>query len=93
MKMKNLDKEEREIMESVERGEWIATKDQDKDAEKLVSAAKTTLVKDMRMNIRISRRDLNALKIRAMQEGIPYQTLVSSIIHKYLSGRLVERDS
>ena len=91
--MKNLDKEEREIMESVERGEWIATKDQGKEAEKLVSAAKTTLVKDMRMNIRISRRDLNALKIRAMQEGIPYQTLVSSIIHKYLSGRLVERDS
>jgi predicted DNA binding CopG/RHH family protein len=42
------------------------------------------------MNIRISQKDLNRLKVRAMEEGIPYQTLVSSIIHKYLSGRLLE---
>ena len=43
------------------------------------------------MNIRISQKDLNALKIRAAEEGLPYQTLVSSIVHKYLSSNLVER--
>jgi len=42
------------------------------------------------MNIRIAKKDLAALKVRALEEGIPYQTLVSSILHKYLSGRLVE---
>ena len=43
------------------------------------------------MNIRIAQKDLNALKIKALEEGVPYQTLVSSIIHKYLSGKLIEK--
>jgi len=91
--MKALDKEEQSLMESVERGEWIPVKDQEREAKKLESAAKATFVKDSRMNIRIAKRDLDALKIKAMEEGIPYQTLVSSIIHKYLSGKLVERET
>ncbi|MBW1931253.1 MAG: antitoxin [Deltaproteobacteria bacterium] len=91
--MKPLDKEEQGLMESVERGEWIPVKDQEREAKKLESAAKATFVKDSRMNIRIAKRDLDALKIKAMEEGIPYQTLVSSIIHKYLSGKLVERET
>ena len=91
--MKPLDKEEQGLMESVERGEWVPVKDQELEAKKLESAAKATFVKDSRMNIRIAKRDLNALKIKAMEEGIPYQTLVSSIIHKYLSGKLVERET
>jgi len=91
--MKHLDKEEQGLMESVERGEWVPVKDQELEAKKLESAAKATFVKDSRMNIRIAKRDLNALKIKAMEEGIPYQTLVSSIIHKYLSGKLVERET
>ena len=49
------------------------------------------MIKSERMNIRISPRDLNGLKIKAMEEGVPYQTLVSSIIHKYLSGRLISQ--
>jgi len=91
--MKPLDKEEQGLMESIERGEWVPVKDQELEAKKLESAAKATFVKDSRMNIRIAKRDLNALKIKAMEEGIPYQTLVSSIIHKYLSGKLVERET
>ena len=91
--MKPLDKEEQDLMESVERGEWVPVEDQRQEAEKLKSAARATFVKDSRMNIRIAKRDLNALKIKAMEEGIPYQTLVSSIIHKYLSGKLVDRET
>ena len=54
-------------------------------------AAEATYGKDQRMNIRISSRDMSSLKVRAREEGIPYQTLVSSIIHRYLSGRLKEK--
>jgi predicted DNA binding CopG/RHH family protein len=55
--------------------------------------AESTMRKDKRMNIRISERDLKNLKIKAMEEGIPYQTLVSMIIHKYLAGKLEEKAS
>ncbi len=53
--------------------------------------AKATFRKDRRINIRISTKDLEALQKRALEEGIPYQTLVSSVLHKYVSGRLGER--
>jgi predicted DNA binding CopG/RHH family protein len=53
-----------------------------------VLIAKNTLRKDQRMNIRISKADLNRIKAKAAEEGIPYQTLVASIIHKYVSGKL-----
>jgi len=89
--MEIMDSEEKDLMESVEKGEWIPLKDQKKEIKRLKEAAKATFTKNRRMNIRISERDLRYLKIRAMQEGIPYQTLVSNIIHKYLSGRLVEK--
>ena len=58
---------------------------------KAKKAAEATLTKSERMNIRISPNDLRRLNIRAMEEGMPYQTLVSSIIHKYLIGRLQEQ--
>ncbi|APD49172.1 hypothetical protein KQ302_11045 [Synechococcus sp. CS-602] len=57
----------------------------------LQEAAKTTGQKDQRINIRLSSGDLQALRTRAMQEGIPYQTLISSVLHKYVSGTLQER--
>ncbi len=47
----------------------------------------------MRVNIRISRKDLEALQKRALAEGIPYQTLMASVLHKYVSGRLVEKQA
>ncbi len=53
--------------------------------------ARNTLKKDRRVNIRISSRDLDDLQARAVEEGIPCQTLMASVLHKYVSGRLMER--
>ena len=90
---KPLDEEERDLMESIEKDEWIPLEgpEKEREIEKLRRAARNTFTKSERMNIRISPKDLQDLKIRALQEGIPYQTLVSSIIHKYLHDRLVEK--
>jgi predicted DNA binding CopG/RHH family protein len=57
----------------------------------LRESAKATGLKDQRINIRLSSADLQAIRTRAMQEGIPYQTLISSVLHKYVSGTLSER--
>ena len=54
--------------------------------------ARATTAKNERMNIRMNERDLKALKARAVEQGLPYQTLVSSVLHKYVTGRLVERE-
>ena len=87
----NLDKEEKELLESIERDEWKSISKLQEEIERSKKIARATIVKDQRMNIRISKKDLDALKIRAIEEGMPYQTLVSSILHKYLSGKLVEK--
>lgn len=88
-----MDREEQAFIDSVESGEWTRAD----DAEQLIREAKDyangTLLKNKRMNIRISERDLRNLKIRALEEGLPYQTLVSTIIHKYLAGRFHEKPS
>jgi len=81
---------EKELMASVENEEWISVDNLEEEIEQARAAARETFKKSERMNIRISQRDLNGLKVRAMEEGVPYQTLVSSIIHKYLTGRLLE---
>ena len=87
----DLDKEERELLKSIERDEWKSISNLQEEIERSKKIARATIVKDQRMNIRISTKDLEALKIRAIEEGMPYQTLVSSILHKYLSGKLVEK--
>ncbi|MBD2858330.1 hypothetical protein IB286_04850 [Spongiibacter sp. KMU-158] len=85
-----LDKEEQEILDAFEAGEFksVMTPTRKKA---LQAAAEETLKKDKRINIRISGRDLVALQRRAVKEGIPYQTLVSSILHKYVSGSLQDK--
>ena len=88
-----LDPEEKILLESIERDEWKRVDDVEKFKSQAVEFADATMRKDKRMNIRISDRDLRNLKIRAMEEGLPYQTLVSMIIHKYLSGKLGEKAS
>jgi predicted DNA binding CopG/RHH family protein len=85
------DAEERELAESFERGEWRPVKNVKREIQKLRDAAKNTLKKDARINIRLSSKDLGDVQVMAAGEGIPYQTLVSSIIHKYVSGSLMER--
>jgi predicted DNA binding CopG/RHH family protein len=89
--MKFHDKEEQELMKSIETEAWVSVNNLEEEIKKAKKAAEATLKKSERMNIRISPNDLRRLKIKAMEEGMPYQTLVSSIIHKYLIGRLQEQ--
>jgi len=83
-------KEDKEIIESLENGEWKSIENLEEMKKKLIVAASETAIKDYRINVRISKRDVEALKTRALEEGIPYQTLVTSILHKYVTGKLEE---
>ncbi len=85
-----LTREEKEILDSFEKGEWVPAKNLSKRKAELMKYARNTLKKDKRLNIRISERDLNELQRKALIEGLPYQTYISSIIHKFLSGKLIE---
>lgn len=85
-----LTKEEKEIVKSFEKGEWVPVPDLSKRRKELMRYARNTLKKDKRLNIRISERDLIELQRKAIREGLPYQTFVSSIIHKFINGTLVE---
>jgi predicted DNA binding CopG/RHH family protein len=86
-----LTKEEKDILESVERGEWKRVPNFKKEAARYRDAARATLRKDKRVNIRMTERDLVHFQKTAIQEGLPYQTLISSVLHKYINGRLVEK--
>ena len=81
---------EEEILASFERGEWKPVRDQKGEIARFQAAAEATLLKDKRVNIRISSRDLEGLQAKAAEEGVPYQTLMASVLHKFVSGRLVE---
>jgi predicted DNA binding CopG/RHH family protein len=87
----NLDKEEKELLNSFVTGEWDRIPNHDEELTKFKEIATEILKKDQRINIRISGMDLREIKRKAVEEGIPYQTLVSSILHKYVSGRLVDK--
>ncbi len=82
-----LDKYEEEILASYEADEFVSVMTPGRK-EEIKQIAKNTFKKDKRINIRISNRDLVAIQKRALEEGMPYQTLVSSILHKYISGSL-----
>lgn len=84
------DNTDNEIMESVENGEWKSIPNYNEMKRNLMKAASETALKDYRINVRISKRDVEALKTKALEEGIPYQTLVTSILHKYVTGNLSE---
>ena len=87
----HLDAEEREILERFERGELRRAANATDEIEAARRAARKTFNKTRRVNLRVTERDFNLAHSRAREEGIPYQTLLSSVIHKYLSGRLVEK--
>ena len=86
--MPTLDDYEKDILASVDAGEWKSVRDF--DLQKHQKIAKATFRKDSRVNIRLPKRDVVGIKVRAMEEGIPYQTLMASVLHKYVTGRLVE---
>ena len=85
-----LSPEEQEILDSYERGEWETVPNLKNEIKRHQDYASNTLRKNQRINIRISSKDLNEIKAIAIEEGIPYQTLISSILHKYASGRIKE---
>lgn len=87
-KKRFLDDEEREFIEAYERGEYIETSASKDLKKKVKAAAKNYMQKNARINIRISEADLHGLKVRAVEEGMPYQTLIASVLHKFVSGRL-----
>ena len=82
-----LDSEEQEILDTFNRGEWVS---KGENLDKYKNIAKQTFAKSHRINFRVSEKDFRSIQVKARKEGIPYQTLVSSIVHKYLSGQLKE---
>ena len=88
-----LSKQEKEIVESVERGDWRSVRGVKKQIKRYQDYARATVRKDKRVNIRMSEKDLIGLQKKAMEEGLPYQTLISSILHRYVNGRLVDKAS
>jgi predicted DNA binding CopG/RHH family protein len=85
MKNKKLNPDDQEILEAFEAGEFESDFNEERRTQ-LAKLAEETIRKDKRINIRISSRDLEALQRRAIEEGLPYQSLVSSVLHKYVSG-------
>jgi predicted DNA binding CopG/RHH family protein len=82
-----LDKEEKELLKSYEKDEWKSIKNFKKKKLEYQSYARNTSLKNKRINIRLTEKDLANLKAKSLEEGMPYQTLVASIIHKYISGK------
>ena len=87
-----LDAEEKELLDSYEADEWHPVDDLAAETQTYSDYARATFKKDRRVNIRISTKDLEMLQKRAMEEGLPYQTLMASILHKFVTGRLVEHN-
>jgi len=91
--MKELDAFEKDILADYEKGEFKSTTPSKADLAKFKAAATATFIKDKRINIRLSSPDLMDIQARALEEGIPYQTFIASVLHKYVTGRLVEKPS
>ena len=91
--MKKFDTSEEDILTAYEKGEFKSTSPSKADLAKFKAAATATFIKDKRINIRLSSPDLMDIQARALEEGIPYQTFIASVLHKYASGRLVEKPS
>ena len=86
--MSKLDSEEKRILEAFDSGKLKPVKNRARELARHRKVAEATFIKDSRINIRISSKDLRALQKRALAEGMPYQTLVSSVLHKFVEGQL-----
>ena len=88
--MSKIDAYELEVLEAYEKGKLksVATK---AELARFKAAARATAIKDRRVNIRLSSIDLNDIQVKALEEGMPYQTLIASVLHKYVTGRLAEK--
>ena len=90
--MATIDDSELDILDAFEKGQLksVATKS---ELAKFKAAARATAIKDRRVNIRLSSGDLSDIQVKALEEGIPYQTFIASVLHKFASGRLLETPS
>jgi predicted DNA binding CopG/RHH family protein len=88
--MSKVDSYEMDVLQAFEKGRLksVATKS---ELVRLKAAARATAIKDRRVNIRLSSIDLKDIQAKALEEGIPYQTLIASVLHKYVSGRLADK--
>lgn len=88
--MPKIDAYEQEVLSAFEKGKLksVATR---AELAKFKAAARATAIKDRRVNIRLSSGDLSDIQVKALEEGVPYQTLIASVLHKYVTGRLAER--
>ena len=87
----HFDEEELQILRDFENGEFQSIRNLEKEKKELEASARNTLKKDKRINIRISSRDLERIQMRAAREGVPYQTFISSSLHKLVAGRLADK--
>ena len=87
--MPKVDSYELEVLTAFDKGQLksVATK---AELAKFKAAARATAIKDRRVNIRLSSGDLSDIQVKALEEGVPYQTLIASVLHKYVTGRLAE---
>lgn len=86
-----LDKEEQDILDSFEKGEWVRVENPEEEIRRHQQYARNTMKKDKRVNIRISSKVLEGLQVAAVEQGLPYQTLIASILHRYVCGSLVDK--
>ena len=86
------DKEEKNILDAYNKGEFKSVPNLKEEKKKLVAAAKATIAmrKNKNINIRISEQDLHKIKAKASDRGLPYQTLVSSVLHQFSNGKVKE---
>jgi predicted DNA binding CopG/RHH family protein len=92
MSKTKLDPEEQGLLDSFERGEWKPVADGKAEKTRHQNYARNTLRKDRRVNIRITSKDLDELQALTVEYGMPYQTLMSSVLHRYVTGRLVDKE-
>jgi predicted DNA binding CopG/RHH family protein len=88
-----LSKEEKDILDAFERGELKPVPHAKREMARLREYAKSTLLKNKRVNIRVSERDLLQIQRKAVEEGLPYQTLMSSVLHQFITGRLTKKSA
>ena len=91
MRKIRLTPEEQAIEDSIGDGQWKSVPNWSKRKKELEAAARAQLAKSARVNIRLAPMDLHGLKDKAVQEGMPYQTLIASVLHKYVTGQFVAR--
>lgn len=87
-----IDDEEKALMAALEGDEWQPAENSEQETEKAMEAARATLKKDRRINLRLTEKDYYQIQIKAIEEGVPYQTLIASLVHKYLNGSLVSQE-